>query len=139
MTFQAAGVWWRRWRWLRVPIPSSPWRCRLTNPPTPLPLVQAAIPGFGITGSCQTVNANPLFPPSDSARLGYPAGTLVTGFGNLPPWSEEALPGAPNDGIPLNTGSGGCILNNGFPFSYMPVGNIFCARLTFMRMSARSE
>lgn len=89
------------------------------------PSIQAAIPGYGITGSCQTVNGAPLFSAAESAAYGYPADTLVTGFGHLPPWSGTEIPETPNDGVPLNTGAGGCLLNNGLPFSYMPVGSVF--------------
>lgn len=69
----------------------------------------AAIPGFGITGSCNTNN------------------------GDLPPWStnfyhttsEDGSAFLPNNGTPLNKFDGGCVLSNGWPFSYFPVGNIF--------------
>lgn len=50
-------------------------------------------------------------------------------FNTLPPWTSNHLDYAgatlPNDGVPLNAGVGGCILSNGVPFSYFPVGNIF--------------
>ena len=56
---------------------------------------------------------------------GLPFGMAASGFGDLPPWSTNAFPGAPNDGVPLITAKGGCVLSNGLPFSYSPVGNIF--------------
>ena len=63
------------------------------------------VPGFGITGSCNTNN------------------------GDLPSWSTQTLTseGAvlPNNGLLLNKFKGGCILSNGYPFTYFPVGNIF--------------
>ena len=67
-------------------------------------LKNITIPGFGITGSCNTNN------------------------GNLPAWSKQTLTSSdvplPNDGLPVNRKAGGCILSNGFPFSYFPVGNV---------------
>ena len=64
-------------------------------------LINITTPGFGITGSCNTNNAD------------------------LPPWSTNQLAGLPNDGVPLNKFSGGCILSNGYSFSYFPIGNVF--------------
>lgn len=68
-----------------------------------------SVPGFGITGSCNTNNFD------------------------LPPWSTATLTSSdnvlPNNGKPLNKFPGGCILSNGFPFSYFTVGNIFYVRV----------
>jgi len=91
----------------------------------------AAIPGFGITSSCQTINGSPTIDNATAISLGYmmngAGDASVYGFGDLPPWSTNSLgPGVPNDGIQLNTvGKGGCILSNGLPFSYGTVPNIF--------------
>jgi len=94
-------------------------------------LNNAAIPGFGITGSCQTINQPTLdFAAANGGALppwgGLPFGMGLSGFGDLPPWSSNAFPGGiPNDGVPLVAADGGCVLSNGLPFSYSPVGNIF--------------
>jgi amino acid transporter len=94
-------------------------------------LNNAAIPGFGITGSCQTINQGTLdFADANAGALppwgGLPFGMGASGFGDLPPWSTNAFPGGvPNDGVPLVPADGGCILSNGLPFSYSPVGTIF--------------
>jgi hypothetical protein len=93
-------------------------------------LNNAAIPGFGITGSCQTMNQPTLdYIDANGGMLpawgGLPYGMGASGFGDLPPWSTNAFPGVPNDGVPLIDTDGGCILSNGLPFSYSPVGNIF--------------
>ena len=64
----------------------------------------ASVPGFGITGSCNTNN------------------------GDLPPWStnsfhttsEDGTALLPNNGSPLNKFDGGCVLSNGWPFTYFP-------------------
>ena len=90
----------------------------------------AAIPGFGITGSCPTINQATLdYMDANGGALpawgGLPYGMGGSGFGDLPPWSSNAFPGVPNDGVPLIAADGGCILSNGLPFSYSPVGNIF--------------
>ena len=90
----------------------------------------AAIPGYGITGSCPTINQGTLdYQTANNGALpawgGLPFGMAASGFGDLPPWSTNAFPGAPNDGVPLITADGGCVLSNGLPFSYSPVGNIF--------------
>ena len=90
----------------------------------------AAIPGYGITGSCPTINqATVDYMNANSGALpawgGLPYGMAASGFGDLPPWSTNAFPGAPNDGVPMITAEGGCVLSNGLPFSYSPVGNIF--------------
>ena len=69
----------------------------------------ASVPGFGITGSCNTNN------------------------GDLPPWSsnvfhttsEDGTGLLPNNGKLINKFDGGCVLSNGWPFSFFPVGNIF--------------
>jgi amino acid transporter len=93
-------------------------------------LNNAAIPGFGITGSCQTINQGTLdFIDANGGALppwgGLPYGMGASGFGDLPPWSTNAFLGVPNDGVPLVDADGGCILSNGLPFSYSPVGTIF--------------
>ncbi len=93
-------------------------------------LNNAAIPGFGITGSCQTINQGTLdYMDANGGALppwgGLPFGMAASGFGDLPPWSTNAFPGVPNDGVPLVDADGGCVLSNGLPFSYSPVGNIF--------------
>lgn len=91
----------------------------------------AAIPGFGITSTCQTINGAPYLDNATAVSLGYmmnAAGDAsVFGFGDLPPWSTNSFgPDVPNDGIQLNSvGKGGCILSNGLPFSYASVPNIF--------------
>lgn len=97
--------------------------------------------GFGITGSCQTVNAatleyaannNGSFPAYDG---GVSMPTFRSGFGDLPPWSTNSFgPGTFNDGVPVNTAVGACILSNGFPFSYYQVGNIFWVRLAALHI-----
>lgn len=88
----------------------------------------ASIPGYGITGSCPTIN---------SGTFNYTTGMLPAwdgladmdsvgpGAGDLPAWSSNKFPGLPNDGVVVNSAVGGCILSNGLPFSYFPVGNIF--------------
>ena len=93
-------------------------------------LNNAAIPGFGVTGSCPTINQATLdYQAANGGALpawgGLPFGMAASGFGDLPPWSTNAFPGAPNDGVPLIAADGGCVLSNGLPFSYSPVGNIF--------------
>lgn len=93
-------------------------------------LNNAAIPGFGITGSCPTINQPTLDHMDANGGLlpawgGLPYGMGPSGFGDLPPWSTNAFVGVPNDGVPLITTDGGCVLSNGLPFSYSPVGNIF--------------
>jgi len=93
-------------------------------------LNNAAIPGYGVTGSCPTINQATLdYQAGNGGALpawgGLPYGMAASGFGDLPPWSSNAFPGAPNDGVPLIPADGGCVLSNGLPFSYSPVGNIF--------------
>lgn len=80
-------------------------------------LKNVTIPGFGITGSCNTNN------------------------GDLPPWSTQVIDSSgglplPNNGIPLNKKAGGCILSNGYPFTYFPVGNIFYDAFAAVRARA---
>jgi amino acid transporter len=76
------------------------------------------VPGFGITGSCNTNN------------------------GDLVPWSTQTITSEgvalPNNGIPLNKFKGGCILSNGYPFSYFTVGNIFYDAFASVRCALRA-
>lgn len=89
------------------------------------------IPGFGITGSCNTLNGElpswssaTLFASSDvTSDYVNPDGTVLLSAGDP----------LPNDGITVNTKSGGgCILSNGLPFSYFPsaLRRVFCKALS---------
>ena len=90
----------------------------------------AAIPGFGVTGTCPTINVPTLeyMAANGGALPGFDATSemlYMSGFGDLPAWSSNSFAGVPNDGVPLFSAKGACILSNGLPFSLFPIGNVF--------------
>ena len=101
----------------------------------------ASVPGFGITGrrvrcalaavECGVPLRRARNPPALMGR--GTARSCNTNNGDLPPWStnnfhttsEDGTGFLPNNGTPLNKFDGGCVLSNGWPFTYFPVGNIY--------------